>query len=337
LDATPYLPTIWASDISVEMGGGVLFVMGKWPTDNSEIQAHRDPYLQYLSSINWRVGEKRASGKSPHIRFVNAESDEKLIAFVREFGPVIASEVEIMDPNTDQRTSFAHEEAEWVISIAAFQDPAALHRERLIYKAALQLLSELRKGRTQAQISTVRLNVSEIVDGVRHWPEQWEKERKWRAARFHGEPAWHFDSSRLEALVDWQHNVNLDSTSLFGPDPYNSAFDILCALINSFRTKVDHISDRGVETLSWGSLWWGIRPALYLILKSEYLSRGATAKCANDRCGNFFSRERAGALYCDDDCSRQYRQRKYWAKTGAARRAKREKAKKRSRNRKRTS
>jgi hypothetical protein len=200
------------------------------------------------------------------------------------------------------------------------------------------LLTELKKGRAQAQLSTIRLNVAEIVDGVRHWPAQWKKELKWRAEKHHEPPIWNFDSSSLQDLITWQAYVERDTTSPFGPpDAYDSAYNILCALINSFRTKVDHFIDQDVETLSADALWWGIRPALYLILKSEYLSRGATAKCANDRCGNFFLRERAGALYCDDDCSRQYRQRKYWAKTGAARRAKRRRAKKRARNKKRTS
>src|SRR5205807_2312726 len=74
---------------------------------------------------------------------------------------------------------------------------------------------------------------------------------------------------------------------------------VLCKLINAFPTEVlTYHDDHPVDTLPLFSLRFGIRPALYVILKTEYLGRGGAMICANDRCGQFFVSERAGQRYC---------------------------------------
>jgi len=216
-------------------------------------------------------------------------------------------------------------------AIGALEDLPALRRERSIYAAALKLVIELRQGEDRASITTIRQHVSEIVEGVWYWPDQWEREKKWLTENFSGAPAWHFDASRRAGFLMWQGYTTRQGTSPFGPPrPYKAAHSVLCGLINTFRTEVDHFADTPVEALPFGSLRFGVRPVLYLILRHEYLWRGGAVVCGNDRCGRFFVRERAGARFCSEDCSRQYRQRKYWAKTGAKKRRRRQ-AKQRSR------
>jgi hypothetical protein len=46
---------------------------------------------QYEHARKARVFEQSGSKNSPHIRFANSKSDEKLIAFIRDFGPVVAA------------------------------------------------------------------------------------------------------------------------------------------------------------------------------------------------------------------------------------------------------
>ncbi len=163
---TLYFPVTWASDISAGIDGEQLFVSGKLPMMESDWESHRDAHLLYLSSINWRFGEKHSSGKSPHIRFANADNDEKLIEFVREFGPVVAAYVKVIEPDLNQGTLLEDESADLRSTIAAFQDLATLRRERIIYAGALRLLGELKRGRDQACIANIRQDVANIVQGV---------------------------------------------------------------------------------------------------------------------------------------------------------------------------
>src|ERR1035437_9841094 len=91
---SPYLPTIWASDITADFWSKEeLLVTGRLPILDSDLQPARDAFLRYLSSVKLEFGQKGTGRPSPHIIFANAVSDEALVDFVREFGPVAAKEV----------------------------------------------------------------------------------------------------------------------------------------------------------------------------------------------------------------------------------------------------
>ena len=81
------------NDLSVVVVGDKLQISGFFPT-----YRHRDPPTDLLSGYGAarksRSGGKQKSGQaSPHVVFANADSDEKLTAFVRAFGPVVAESV----------------------------------------------------------------------------------------------------------------------------------------------------------------------------------------------------------------------------------------------------
>src|SRR6266487_7025372 len=86
------LPHIWASDITVYQSDDFLSVTGTIPVSDLEVQITRDVFLGY---INWveDCTQKRTKLISPHIQFANSNTDEKLVAFVRVFGPVAADYV----------------------------------------------------------------------------------------------------------------------------------------------------------------------------------------------------------------------------------------------------
>src|ERR1039458_8956698 len=92
---SPYLPTTWASDITAEpWSREELLVTGKLPIVDSDLQRSRDAFLRYLSSVKLEFGQKGSGLPSPHRSFANAVSDEALVDFVSEFGPVAAREVD---------------------------------------------------------------------------------------------------------------------------------------------------------------------------------------------------------------------------------------------------
>jgi hypothetical protein len=287
------------------------------------------PRSGYFSSVRWEFGEKRTGGKSPHIRFANANSDEELIEFVSEFGPVVPSAASVHDPPYPE-----------VTTITAVQSLPVLRREQSTYASAVRLMIELKRGSAQSDANAILQHVSKIVEGVMFWPEQYEAECIWRQGQYLPSASWHFDTDSRLPFFRWKREMEFrlefekiaiperDSYSDF--DSYLSALslhmvvrstqptvhyvghNVLCKLINAFRTEVQHLGDYSVEALPFFSLRLGIRPALYVILKHEYL-------------GRFFVRERAGAHFCSPDCSQQYRQRIYWAQIGAKKRKRRTK------------
>lgn len=329
---SPYLPMTWASDILVhDWPGEPMFVEGKLPFAAAELQSSRDPFLRYLSSVQLEFAQKGVLA-SPHISFPNATSDQALMEFVEEFGPVVATDVFEDKVDQTQANGTSLEEKDWRGFVGARQDLATLRIERRTYAAALELLTELRLGENAVDISAIQRHISDIADGVSSWPEQREAERQWRTSHNFAPMAWHFDSNQrhfiwlLKADVFLQEPPPLDGAFGTGPDyvgwalrmkPYRAGHLVLCALINAFDTEVKYFKDRPVETSPFGSLRFGVRPALYLILKHLYLGGSGVPVCGNDRCRRFFENERAGQRFCTPECSQRYRQRKYWAKAGS--------------------
>ena len=355
----PYLPITWASEIAIELRSKEgLLIMGQLPITDSDLDPSRDPFLRYLSSVKLDFAQKGTGRTSPHIIFANARSDDELVSFVAEFGPVAAKEVEEIKPSDP----VASDEFDWRISILAVQDLATLRSERQIYASALELLTEIRRGEGEADVEVIKKHISMIAEGASQWPEQWEAEQKWRASNGPFPIAWRFDSNHRDYLWGLKYDVyhrkppgsdslgeqQFDEETSFTASetddpstwsallttPYRAAHLVLCLLINAFDTKIQCFhGDRAVETLPFAPVPFGIRPVLYLILKHIYLGSVGVQVCANDRCRRFFESKRAGQAYCKQECSQQHRQRKYWSDRGSELR-KRQRAKKRSLKRK---
>jgi hypothetical protein len=357
LEQFAYLPVTWASSISVEPHAEGLVVTGRLPLLDSDIEKGGDPYFRYLTSVKSQFGQKQTGKDSPHIRFANALDVDSLTAFVREFGPVVPSEVSIHEP-PDHEQMLLEEQArtDWHSTVTAVQPLPTLRKEQRTYAAALRLMIELKRGKNKSSASAILQHVTAIADGVCYWPEQCESERVWRQEQLFEPPTWHFDAGDRDRFSGWKYDaewwVRFEQTPapqrddypdsdgylrayvhhVFHPRPraHDVGHAVLCKLVNTFRTEVfNYQDDHPVEALPLLSLRFGIRPALYVILKKEYLGRGGAMICGNDRCAEFFVSERAGQRYCCTDCSQQYRQRDYWVRIGAKKR-KRRRAKLRS-------
>lgn len=331
---------IWAFDVEAEpLPDGRILVTGKLPMVDADLEMERDPHKRYLSSVKTRFGQKSTGLLSPHVRFANARTDPDLLQFVREFGPVAATEIAEVDPKQNAEASLdeLEEAAAERTVIGAYEDLPRLHNERRIYAASLSLLNELKRGEDKSHQNSIRKYISEIAEGITCWPEQWSREREWRNAHSAGPIAWHFDSFcrdniwRMKFAADWDRPpvprredypdgdsygravLKYSFQGAWRTTPHRAGQQVLCTLLNSFRTEITYIRDQPVERLPFTALKFGVRPSLYLILRKLCFGQSGTNICRNDRCNGFFVSQREGNVFCSPECSRKYRQRIYWA------------------------
>ncbi len=306
-------PLTWACDIEVEVVREHLRVTGNVLFSDAQVQPKRDLFRRYLEwSRDW--SQKRGGRNLPHIQFANAKTDQQLIAFVKTFGPVVASSVE--EVNTTEN---------WTLT--AIQSIDTLRRERQTYAAALTLLAEL-DPRGTANLQTIQTCLSRISEGCRHWTHEWRAESEWRKSEHCRPPSWHFDESAWENLVFLKvsaerHPEPKLSEILVSSGAFRDGHQVICRLVNTFAVEVQYFGSTRCEGPSGDSLRFGVRPVLYYILRREYLRRGRVHLCPNSQCNQLFLEERDGQRFCSEDCSRRQRQRDYWLTRGSKLRRKR--------------
>lgn len=129
------------NELSVDCIGSDLQITGLVPTykvkDSAGDLIHQyEKFPKHLA-----IGRQRTGTQSPEMRFANADTDEKLIAFVRRFGPVVAKEVK------DTRLIPDEELGEPCLPgrLIAQQDMQELRNEQAVFRAALALIMHLDK------------------------------------------------------------------------------------------------------------------------------------------------------------------------------------------------
>jgi hypothetical protein len=296
-------PLTGRAGLDVRLEGGCLQIVGLLPLYTTSNSCACDLLQQYQMARK-DLSKGRTGKDSPHIRFANADTDEKLIAFVRQFGPVVARSVY----DNFERPETGLPEPRWPPRLTAEQDMNELRSERLLYHSALNLVTEL--GRPEADASMVQRCITEIADKVSDWPRQRERERRLRKPH---QILWKISPESVERI---------QQLSTAPPNPIlPCSVDgriVVCELLNAFRVVV---YPNPVEFHS--SIRYGIRPLLYSILRREFLYPRDVAVCANTQCREFFEVERTGQQFCCDDCSRHQRQREYWKNSGKKLREKR--------------
>jgi len=135
--------------LMVENAGDCLHVVGVNPFHAVDLDSW-DIFEAYRKvPKEWSAG--RTGKRSPHIQFANADTDEKLVAFVEQFGPVVASSV------SETRRSPGD-----VRILSADQNWEELRNERLLFRSALILLTELERGE-KADVSVLWRCMSDIA------------------------------------------------------------------------------------------------------------------------------------------------------------------------------
>lgn len=315
----------WGTKIDIAFDGNKLQIRGVVPILEDEQNSALDCLYVYRQAYR-RFGEKRHGKNSPHIDFANADDDRKLIKFVKRFGPICVTSLRMEEPTSqdDQRGGAQ--------ALIAEQDLPELRREQQIYRAAVQLVSELQRGR-EVMPEAIRVLISTIVDEADLWPNQWWRERKIRIAEasLGAEPHWHFSENNRQNLLKYRYWADRDISTPFGPDPIRAGHLVVCELINAFPPLVYSWGNTPVEAPQ-PDLRFGVRPLLYYMVRREYLQGGGIGICGNNTCRQLFEIERSGQVFCGDDCSRHQRQREYWKVRG--RKLRKEKRKKRQQTRK---
>jgi hypothetical protein len=249
------------------------------------------------------TGQQGAGTQSPEIAFGNADTDEKLIAFVRRFGPVVARCVEDTRLIADKELGEPRRPGRLI----AHQDMQELRNERAIYRAALDLVMQM--GEPEFDFDLGQQAIKIIAAGIEDWPRQWEREKSQRQ----WVPMWKLSSESLKSIKQ---------LSSARPDPILPPVVggriVICELLNSFPSIV---FPSLLEMHS--NIKYGIRHLLYSILRCQFIYPRSFAACANTQCRNFFNIDRAGQQFCCPDCSIHHRQRVYWEQRGKKLRKKR--------------
>src|SRR5450631_3396173 len=162
----PYFQSVWGFDLTVEpLGRDQILVKGKVPVVEADFLRGRDMYSCYLSSVKAEFGQKSSSRRSPHITFANATSDQELLDFVLEHGPIAPISIKEIEPDVPEDASLEsiadNRNERW-----ATEDITCLRRERQMYASALGLMSELKRGKRISSVTAIRKYISDIVDGV---------------------------------------------------------------------------------------------------------------------------------------------------------------------------
>ena len=313
-----YPSFVWGKDICVNVRSDELEVSAVIPVLHEDRAAAPDALRAYRQAV--RLGAEKRQGKnSPHIKFANADDDQKLISFVHKFGPVVVSSLRSEERPIPSKGPFDFQASETVL--IAHQNLAELREERHVYHAALILMAELQLKKPNIQ--TIQDCIVEIVDRVHGWPKQWERERRLRenGLGYAPQPEWSFKEDNLRHLemFSWQALRQSSGDPLrdafMGMKPIDAGHYVLCELVNAFSPRVYPWGRAPVEAPPW-DLTGGIRPVLYYILRREYLQAGGIGICRNTECRSLFEIERFGQEFCGDVCSRRQRQRDYWQKVG---------------------
>jgi hypothetical protein len=294
------------SELDVNRIGADLQVTGFVPTYKNK-EPPCDLIHEYKKFPKQLATGQRTGTQSPEMCFANANTDEKLIAFVRRFGPVVAKCVEDTRMVPDKELG----EPRFPSRLIAQQDMQELRNEHAVYRAGLELVLQL-SAPDYDYVSAQQL-IQAIASGIKKWPQQWKREKSERRV----EPRWNLSTRALERI---------EQLSSVPPDPVladelTNKLDgriVICELVNSFPSIA---FPNPMEMHS--SIKFGVRPLLYAILRRQFLYPRGFLICSNSECRNFFNIERAGQQFCSPKCSLHHRQRIYWQEYGKKLRKKR--------------
>jgi hypothetical protein len=330
---------LWAKEIQVEVNGDTLVVSGQNHHTTPLEDLLPDFDLMEFSRGRIVVGQRHRQYR-PHVEFANATTDDALIAFVRRWGPVAGTDVHAVaagqvavagaetekqakrEPiprnsasvkvlnggieishsiNGREETVFYHvrqysltDNIEWNVSV--HQSLTALRAEHRIFAATARLIAELQnRKRNLEKLFGYCAVMAECI------PLKLERDSFFElACQYHG------GERQPQATCAW-------------------AAHYLCQVLNRFPNCVYAGNNGPVELppLDSQSIARGVKHVLYFFLRQEYLlprGRLGLGVCQYSKCEKVFAKERRGASFCDEECSRRARGLEYYYEKGRERR-----------------
>ena len=288
----------------------------------------RDPYGDWVKDILSGVDEDRKQSQiersnAPHIVFASAFTLPEQVAFVRRFGPVLASEIHYGEHDT----------------VIAHQNLKVLNFEQQLFSRIFdltRLVNELNRfscdafqgekeyGERWVIAEPGNYDIASIVKEVENRAKDFDaflKERKILTSGARDE----LDQSRvlvseidelmnpspedhLEELYDPSSWRNLsspfyakDQMSLESSvDVFDLANELLCSVFNRFPVTLCYAAGMAHHLPEMNPS--GIRSVLYYMLRLEYLYQKEIRLCANPYCGWYFVPGRTNRDHCCDTC-----------------------------------
>ncbi len=315
----------WARQIKVRQTDTYLVVFGKrWWFHPLK----RDPYGDWDMDILRGFDEDRTlpptrPSKAPHSLFARAHTLAKQVEFVQKFGPVLASKIRYMSHDTviarqnlkilsfeqqlfsrifnltkliNELTSFSRlaylkeetgSEKRWILLHEDY-DFASIAKG--VAKRAKEFDSFLARDRILAlearrDLDRVRALVSEIDELMNPSPED-------HLLEFADPSSWRSLSSPFYAKEQISKASSLDVL--------DAANELLCSVFNLFPVTLHYAAGMAHYMPEMNPS--GIRPALYYLLRLNYLSHREIKLCAHPSCGRYFVPDRTDRIYCSDSC-----------------------------------
>lgn len=328
----------WARDLDVTKRPRSLVIQGKMYCEPVLGPAAGADLFESFNKARAST-QKGHTACPPHIEFANAEGDDALEQFVRRYGPVFADTL-----------------ADGARGVIATQQFSTLRKEQEIFKCTMELVRELKKE-ADADAKRLLLLANRISLDALAWPTQWEKERTWRLRYFKGQdpegwasPRWTTGQVRIgnvrtmhkgwvtHDVVEKPEDVPIlealqekfgatDARTEYGTEVALEArswgWYMVSGLLNAFPTVIQY-SEGKIREVPAVDLLFGVRPALYGLLRLDVMDRGyRTETCGNQNCRKLFAVERLRQKFCCIECSRLQRGRDYWRRKGKEGRYKR--------------
>jgi hypothetical protein len=305
---------LWAEQIRAEDAGDHIRVEGANRSDNRVTGL-----LNRYAKLPTDPGPENASQRDmPLLRFANASSRDELFRFVGDFGPIVLSERpqapdHLIDPSVD----FLEAKQSW----------KELESEQRLFQNLLRLLQIVRADKAEEELRASLLIFDEILRCTSDWVRQCQRESSGRRGSYLAPCAWNWTEDQ-QAALDRRFDAARDVLSTDSPsselvrilargDPIVNVNTAICEVLNAFPTYLQFFffgeegKPRAVE-MPRSDLSFGIRPALYFMLRTDYLQGWERRLCGRIGCGTWFTPTGHRPHHCSAICARKVRQKKSW-------------------------
>jgi hypothetical protein len=327
----------WADRIDITRTSSDLVVLGFEPW-MSEIANEQDADWERDLLRSFDVGRRLPRNESRlalHLQFASAKEPEQQVDFVARFGPVLANEF---------RCDYEP------FRLTASQNLAILGLEQKLYSAFLELIQNLKpltewsRAAPQA-VAQYNEHYSSIANGALPLAEKTRLLKmqsdfedyllKFGPFRrnllsnierirdvlvtiqgiFDAYPDAKWSLGDMPVPFSWKDAVGLGSllskarlSSDLGIAVVHLANLLLCRTFDQFPLHLSHTDGFTQELPEFPP--YGIRPILYYMLRSEYLSQRELRLCSRPNCGWYFVPDRVNAVFCSDLCQNSEKQRR---------------------------
>jgi hypothetical protein len=220
-----------------------------------------------------RLGkDAKSDGPDNVYQFANATTDEKLIAFVEEFGPIHGKVVAVQPLAIDIDDDSC--------AVTVRETLRSLRREQRQFRRMVEIIQQVNHN-ARADFDVLRGLLMELA----------------------GHAPMSLSDDWLEAVQNLMHQYRNPSRKIL-----SVAHQLLCYFFNQYPPGLFPVADGVVELPR--IRFSGVRDALYFQLRLDYLAQRTIGTCLH--CHEHFVVYRRGTAACSESCSRALRNAKYW-------------------------